>query len=125
MMQFSVAPWRVLDENHFRAVKFAVDLRMKHLDLILRTVRESAISGEPVVRYMEYEFPHSGYAGITDQFMLGNSLLVAPFITASTSGRKVMLPEGKWKDDKGAVFKGPITLNLLPELGRLPFYKKL
>src|SRR5690606_2950018 len=35
MMQFSVAPWRILDKEHLDAVKAAVDLRKKYMPLIM------------------------------------------------------------------------------------------
>jgi alpha-glucosidase len=125
MMQFSVAPWRVLDESHLRAVKLAVECRMQNADEILKVVKEAAISGEPVVRYMEYEFPGQGYASITDQFMLGKDMLIAPFLDNTTGARKVYLPEGRWKDDKGKILKGPQIITIISEMDRIPYYKKM
>jgi len=61
MMQFSVAPWRVLDEAHFLAVEEAVKIRMKYTPGILELARKSALDGEPIVRSMEYVFPLQGY----------------------------------------------------------------
>ncbi len=124
MMQFSVAPWRVLDNKHFQAVKQAVDLRMQYTDLIINLVKKSAQTGEPVVRYMEYEFPGCHYEEIDDQFMLGDSLLVAPFLDRSDT-RQVVIPKGKWLDDSGKTIKGPKTIKVNNELNRIPYYKRM
>ncbi len=124
MMQFSVAPWRVLDDIHFAAVKQAVKLRMQHIDLILDLARKSAQSGEPVVRYMEYEFPDGKYEKITDQFMLGSNLLIAPFLDQSEF-RNVTIPKGTWKDDKGVIIEGPRIIQVKSELLRIPFYERI
>ena len=39
---------------------------------------ECGRSGEPMIRNLEYCFPGMGYAGVKDQFMMGDYLLVAP-----------------------------------------------
>ncbi len=120
MMQFSVAPWRILDPVHFAAVKKAVETREKFTPRILELAESSAVTGEPVVRSMEYVFPHQGYENITDQFMLGDRILVAPVVEKGASVRSVMLPEGKWTAPDGKVIRGgrevtvPVTLESLP-----------
>ena len=80
MMQFSMAPWRILDRKHFLAVLDAIQLRNKFKDLILDLARNAAVSGEPIVRSMEYVFPFNGFANINDQFMLGDDILIAPHL---------------------------------------------
>lgn len=124
MMQFSVAPWRILDTEHLEACKKAVRIRKEFTPLILKLARESANTGEPVVRSMEYVFPHQGFAKVNDQFMLGDSVLVAPVITKEKV-RTIILPEGKWTDDMGNVYKGGKTISIKAELSRLPYLKRL
>lgn len=38
-----------------------------------------AKTGEPIIRHMEYAFPHQGFVDCRDQFMLGDKYLVAPY----------------------------------------------
>lgn len=61
MMQFSVAPWRILDSSNLQVVKNAVELRKTFTPKTLKLVEEAAKTGEPIVRTMEYVFPISGY----------------------------------------------------------------
>lgn len=122
MMQFSVAPWRILDQPHLAAVKAAVELRKKYTPLIMDLVKKSAVTGEPVVRHMEYVFPGAGLYACNDQFMVGNSLLVAP-VLAKNGRREVMLPKGRWKYIDGKIIKGPAKITVDAALDQLPFFE--
>ncbi|RYY60387.1 MAG: glycoside hydrolase [Chitinophagaceae bacterium] len=122
MMQFSVAPWRVLSKEHLAIVKSAVELRKKYTAYILALARESARTGEPMVRSLEYVFPNQGLVAVTDEFMLGTKYLVAPVL--SKDGKKtILLPKGKWKDDEGKIWKGPKEMTMVVPLGRLPVFE--
>jgi alpha-glucosidase len=123
MMQFSVAPWRILDKTHMDAVKEAVNLRMKFTPLIVRLAAESAKTGEPILKNMEFVFPNQGFAKVVDQFMLGDSVLVAPMVENGKTGRTVILPAGKWTDDRGQEFEGGKSIDIEVDLIRLPYFK--
>ncbi|MCG8307367.1 MAG: family 43 glycosylhydrolase [Cytophagales bacterium] len=125
MMQFSVAPWRILDKQHLEAVKSAVDLRQKHKEYILELARKSAKTGEPIMRPMEYNFPNEGYAKIHDQFMLGDEILVAPVVNKGARTRDVQVPEGKWKLPSGEIIKGGKTLKFDVKLDELLYLRKV
>ena len=112
MMQFSVAPWRVLDQEHLQAVLKAIQVRNEFKSYILDLVKNAATTGEPIVRSMEYVFPHQGYARVTDQFMLGDRILVAPVLEKGASERTVMLPAGAWKGFDGKLYQGPATVSM-------------
>jgi len=124
MMQFSVAPWRILDEAHLQAVKKAVAIRQKYSSYLMQTVKQSAATGEPVVRNMEYEFPGKGLDTVKDQFMLGKMLMVVPVVEKGTR-RKIIFPKGKWQGENGKVFKGPSVQYVDVALDDLPVFKKL
>lgn len=98
MMQFSAAPWRVLNEENFEICKKAALTHVKYAEYIYDLAKESSNTGEPIVRFMEYNFPNQGFESIKDQFMLGNKYLVAPVITKGIVERKVILPKGKWRE---------------------------
>jgi alpha-glucosidase len=125
MMQFSVAPWRILDKTHFDAVSKAVKLRDKFTCYILRMVDNTAKTGEPILRPMEYNFPNNGYESVKDQFLIGDSLLVAPVLEKNAIKRTVLVPKGTWKNEAGQIFKGPKTVEMNAEIDVLPYLMKV
>ena len=124
MMQFSVAPWRILSNENLNIVRDAALLHQQFGKYILQLAKASAQTGEPIVRHMEYVFPHQGFATCNDQFMLGEKYLIAPVINTSTV-RRVQLPKGKWVDDKGVKYSGGKTVELNIPLNRLLYFSRL
>jgi alpha-glucosidase (family GH31 glycosyl hydrolase) len=123
MMQFSVAPWRVLDKEHLEAVKKAVAIRQSFVPEIIRLAKLSAKTGKPIVRNLEFEFPNQGFADCKDQFMLGENIMVAPMLE-SGNYREVLFPKGIWKDKNGVVIKGPVKRQFNVPLDELLWFKK-
>ncbi|MBQ8509870.1 MAG: glycoside hydrolase [Clostridia bacterium] len=123
MIQFSAAPWRVLDDEHYAMILKLMEVRERFLPEILRLVREAAFTGEPAVRYMEYVFPGQGLERVTDQFMLGDDILVAPVLTKGARSRSVILPAGRWKRDVGGeLLEGGRTVTVDAALDELPVF---
>jgi alpha-glucosidase (family GH31 glycosyl hydrolase) len=122
MMQFSVAPWRILSKENLAAVKKVVDTRAKYTPYIMQLVKKAALTGEPIARSMEYEFPNQGYANVMGQFMLGSKYLVAPMITNGNT-KTIYLPRGTWKSDQGKIFKGPAKIEIEVAPDRLPVFE--
>jgi alpha-glucosidase (family GH31 glycosyl hydrolase) len=125
MMQFSVAPWRILDKAHFDAVKKAVDIRKKMTPIIMNLAKEAAQNGCPIVRTMEYVFPKSGYENVKDQFFLGDAILVAPIVEKNAKTRKVLLPKGTWLGFDGKTYKGDSAVTIAVGLETLPYFEKV
>jgi len=125
MMQFSVAPWRVLDPPHLKAVLKAVKIRNEHREEILKLARDAASTGEPIVRAMEYTFPHQGYERVNDQFLLGDRLLVAPVLEKNATRREVIFPTGTWKAADGKLYAGPATTAIAVTYDDLCYFERV
>lgn len=125
MMQFSVAPWRILDKEHLDAVKKAVELRKQFVPEIMKLARSATTTGMPIVRTMDFVFPNEGFENIQDQFMLGDKTLVAPHLEKNTLERVVYLPKGKWKSDEGKTIRGGKSITTVVPLERLPYFIKI
>lgn len=124
MMQYSKAPWDCLDKEYCDLVIRAGKLHKSLTEDIIDMVSRAEITGEPILRNLEYNYPNCGYAKITDQFMLEDKYLVAPVLEKGARERKVVLPEGKWLSDDGKVYEGGEYLISVP-LDRLAYFKKL
>lgn len=122
MMQFSVAPWKVLDEANLKLVHQSADLHRKFAPYIIDLAKAASRTGEPIIRPMEYQFPLQGFADCKDQYMLGSKFLVAPVLSADGK-RLVRLPRGSWVDDLGQRIRGPKVLQISAPLSRLPYYE--
>ena len=85
---------------------------------------KAAQTGEPIVRCMEYQFPHQGFENVKDQFMLGDKYLVAPVVDNRLE-REVRLPKGTWRDEQGKKYKGGKTYRVVVPLERLPYFEKI
>ncbi len=125
IMQFSLAPWNVLDAEHWGYCQEAVRLRQSLVPSILRLAEQAARTGEPIMRHLSYVFPNSGLEQIMDQFMLGDDILVAPVTQPGARQRKVIFPAGQWRDSDGASVKGPCVQDVEAPLARLPWYCRL
>ncbi len=124
MIQFSAAPWRVLDKRHAGLCLAAAKLRDRFVRAILRLAKHAAKTGEPIVRHPAYEFPSQGYEAISDQFFLGPDILVAPVLKKGAATRKVAIPPGKWRADDRTLHRGPAIVAIDTPLERLPFFLK-
>jgi hypothetical protein len=124
MMQFSAAPWRLLDRRHLDLCLDAARLHSAHGSEILRLADAAARTGEPIQRHMSYVFPGHGYEHVHDQFMLGDALMVAPVTVKGQERRTVSIPPGCWTGDDGAQVVGPCEVEIEVPLTRLPRFRR-
>ncbi|MCM0647318.1 glycoside hydrolase family 31 protein [Clostridium swellfunianum] len=125
MMQFSAAPWRVLDKEQLNICVEMAKLHVRFSDRIVELAKEASKTGEPIIRHMEYVFPGNGYEKIIDQFMLGDKILVAPVLKKGATSRSIVFPRGKWIGDDKTVVQGPCTITVDAPIERLPWYEKV
>jgi alpha-D-xyloside xylohydrolase len=115
-------PWEYGDEE-MRIVRDFTRLRYRLFPYLYSTAQQATLTGVPVIRSMSLAFPEDENAYDKDlQYMLGDSLLVAPIYDESES-RRVYLPEGAWFDWwTGEVIQGSRHITALAPLDRMPLY---
>lgn len=124
VVQFSVNPARIYKEGLpviHRLLQKRVELNRYYEQLL----SDSEITKEPIIRYMEYEYPHCGLSDITDQFMLGSQYLIAPIYTKYDTSRMVCLPPGKWKDEDGNILGDALKCINVESKHLLGLYKRI
>ena len=124
MMQFSWAPWRVLSEESWKIVARFGRMHAEVAPEIIKIIETSAVSGEPVLRSMEYSYPGCGYERICDQYLCGEDILVCPVVTKGTFEKDVVIPEGEWVDELGNKFTKGVHRIPTP-LERLPYFRRI
>jgi alpha-glucosidase len=91
-------PW-VFGEAATDIVKKYIKLRYNWLPYLYSLFHESSKTGVPIVRPLVLEFPEDENTfNISDQFMVGSNVMVAPILRPGITHRSVYLPQGTWYD---------------------------
>lgn len=123
--------------EHFR--RMAAVHAVLAADFFRPLADEAARSGKPILRAMMLVFPDDRATWpISDQYMIGDKLLVAPILAAGgpdgagmtdfdteTTTRQVYLPAGDWYDvwsEKAPPVSGPATITVDAAIGRPPAF---
>ncbi|MGN1368166.1 MAG: TIM-barrel domain-containing protein, partial [Aristaeellaceae bacterium] len=88
-------PWQY-DEEAVDVLRFFTHLKARLMPYLYRNAIETSRTGIPMMRSMALEFPQDrNCAYLCSQYMLGDSLLVAPIFN-DQSLAEYYLPEGTW-----------------------------
>jgi alpha-glucosidase (family GH31 glycosyl hydrolase) len=117
--------WVEYDPETVRLYNKALEIHKRLAPYILRQVKQTLRTGDPIMQPLFFEYPsdRASYT-IGDEWLLGDSLLAAPLLSAGTS-RDVHLPPGAWYDvTRGKVVHG--DLHAYPAgLGTLPLFVRM
>lgn len=81
--------------------------------------------GDPIIRTLFYEFPDDENCwSISDEYMYGGDMLVAPITEQFTTKRKVYLPKGaRWQSAiNGKTYEGGQTVKVSARLDQIPVF---
>lgn len=88
-------PW-AFDDEAVDVTRQFTRLKMSLMPYLARAAREASLRGTPIMRAMALEFPGDrAVAGLGTQYMLGESILVAP-VFSEEGDVDVYLPAGQW-----------------------------
>ena len=118
--------WSYGDEAYPILIKY-MQLRESLRPYVRRLMNEAHTEGLPLMRAMFYEFPEDPECTvIRDQYMFGDTYLVAPVLEAGARVRKVYLPAGVWKNtDTGEMISGPVAVDASAPLETMPVFMKI
>lgn len=91
-------PWAFGEQVEDVARQY-IKLRYQWLPYLYALFAEANRTGLPVMRPLFMEFPEDadGY-GVSDQYLLGSRVLIAPVVRPNQTKRLVYLPAGEWID---------------------------
>lgn len=100
-------PW-TFDEQVEEICRKFIELRYSLLPYMYSLFHEAVRNGLPVMRPLVLEYPNDRRTfNLSDQYLLGSQLLVAPICRPGAEHRAVYLPEGVWYDFwTGAKYEG-------------------
>ncbi len=122
-------PWQFGGENspEYICIKETIALRYRLLPYLYATAEQACREGIPMIRAMLAAFPEEKELhGLSDQYMLGDALLVKPVTWAMKDGgnrTEITLPSGGWYDFfTGDFVSGGQTIRVATPLNRFPVF---
>lgn len=118
-------PWSFGEEVE-RILREFIGLRYRLLPQLYNLFHEAETTGLPVIRPLVLEYPRDPYvANLCDEFLFGDSMLIAPVYRPDTEHRSVYLPQGRWLDYwDGEAFEGGVHILAAAPLHVMPMYVK-
>lgn len=91
-------PW-AFGEKYESIMRKYIQLRYKWLPHLYNLFRETTVTGVPVMRPLFMEYPNDPDTyNLSDQFMIGSNVLIAPVLSPNSRHRAIYLPAGQWYD---------------------------
>jgi alpha-glucosidase len=118
-------PW-AFGETYEQMVKRYIELRYEWLPHLYTLCFEAYQTGVPMMRPLMLEYPDDAETwNISDQFMVGNEVMIAPVMRPHTFHRLVYFPKGRWIDYwTKEKFEGGRRYIVEAPLDRLPIFVK-
>ncbi|SDP51315.1 glycoside hydrolase family 31 protein [Halobacillus aidingensis] len=119
-------PWAFGQEVEDISKKY-IEMRYKLMPYLYNAFIDAAEQGTPVQQPLVYQFQDDENTyNVSDQFMFGKEMMLAPIVEEGQTERDVYLPEGEtWVDYwTGEEFDGGQTITTEAQLDHLPIYVK-
>ncbi|MGP7818720.1 glycoside hydrolase family 31 protein [Niallia sp. 01092] len=119
-------PWAFGPEVEQISKKY-IEMRYQLLPYLYNEFKEAADSGKPIQQPLVYQFQQDENThDISDQYMFGDSMMLAPVVKEGQTSREVYLPEGvNWTDYwTGQEYQGGQTITVDAQLDHLPIFVK-
>lgn len=124
--QYQPEPYHYPEQEEI--LKEYIKIRYQWLPYNYTLAYENATKGWPLARPFNFHGnnPGKAYASVTDEYLWGDNVLVAPVMTKGATDRYVTFPRGTWVSwwDASKVYAGGKRLNVQAPLDRLPLFVK-
>lgn len=120
-------PWVYDDKTSAILISF-IRLREQLHDYISEQMKAAHEKGTPVMRPLFYDFAHDAEAwNITDEYMFGPDVLVAPIMEAGITKRDIYLPSGEdWIDVRTKQqYAGGQTIEVETPIETIPVFTRV
>ncbi len=116
-------PWN-FDGSVAGILKKYIRLRYKLLPYLYNLFIDQEELGDPILRPMMYEYTTPDCEMVSDQFLVGSSILQAPILDETERTRNVLLPEGHWFDANNGEWLAAGEWRVHPKHSETPLYVK-
>ncbi len=127
-------PW-AFGSDCLAHVRATIRARYRLLPYLYQCFCQHYLTGDPILRPLLYEFEGPGYEDLSDQFLVGSSIMVAPILHGDGEGEEVLsrgkrcqrryisIPPGWWFDlNRGEWVEGGQTLRYAAALDEVPMF---
>ncbi|XP_045192730.1 myogenesis-regulating glycosidase-like [Mercenaria mercenaria] len=98
-MMFSYPPWLYDEEVVTIAKQFTKQHKEIVAPLVIKAAREFEHIGTPIIQPLWWTDPQDTTSlTVDDEYLIGDTLLVAPIVSEGKTQRDIYIPQGKWKD---------------------------
>ena len=121
--QATAEPYNYPDQQHI--ILPLIKERYRWLPYNYTLAYENASQGLPLVRPLNFYSPGSDrFDDITDEYLWGRDILVAPVMTQGATRRSIVFPDGLWVDynNPGRLYNGGDTVTYPAPLEVLPLF---
>lgn len=123
---YTQEPWSFGSDVEKISKKY-IDLRYQLLPYLYNAFYNAAETGRPVQQPLVFQYQHDRKTyNISDQFLFGDSMMVAPIVEQGKTSRSVYLPKGEtWVDfDSQKEYHGGQTITVNAPLDSMPIFVK-
>jgi len=116
-------PWSFGEEIEKICQQY-ISMRYEWMPYLYHWFYEASTTGLPFMRPLVLEYPTDPEVyNLCDQFLVGDSVIIAPIYRPNTQYRSVYLPEGEWVDYwSGERFAGKQHIHVHAPLDKLPIF---
>ncbi|PHR96764.1 MAG: alpha-glycosidase [Leeuwenhoekiella sp.] len=118
-------PWAYGEEALANFKKYD-EMRYELAPYLYSAMYENHLTGKPMMRALVLDYQNDpNVYDITDQYLLGNDIMICPVVTKGAQTRTVYLPQGDWINYwTGEKHSGSQYLNVLCPLDQIPIFIK-
>ncbi len=108
----------------FDGMSHYIRLRYRLIPYVYSLYYENHLNGTPIMRPLFWHYPEDEKAyTVTDEFLFGEYMLVAPVIEPQKNRRTVYLPKGRWYDsDYDYIYEGGREYEIYAPQNRIPVF---
>ncbi len=110
----------------FDGMSHYIKLRYRLIPYVYSLYYENYLTGTPIMRPLFWHYPDDERAySVTDEYLFGENMLIAPVVESQKDKRTVYLPKGKWYDfDYDYVYEGGREYEVYAPQNRIPVFIK-
>ncbi|CAC5394014.1 unnamed protein product [Mytilus coruscus] len=122
-VRYSIMPWEY-DQSVVEIAKNMTKLHKLYITGTVLSLKGEIKAGLPIIRPIWWVFPDDEEAfKVSDEFLVGDNILVAPVLCEDVNQMKIYFPEGMWSDkSNGNLIQGKSWITYEVNKNEIPFF---